>query len=357
MSSEWRITNKDVTFGDSTSPLLIRHSLFATRPSLRQEFMTKPSLADYLQLHFIVLIWGFTAILGKLLEPLDASAVVLFRTALAVLGMGFVLYVRRQSAAVPSADRWRLLATGGVIALHWVLFFLAARIANVSVCLAGMATSSLWASVLEPLLLRRRVRLVEVILGAVVMAGLYLIFRFEFDKVVGLAVAVISAMLSSLFTIINSRFTQRYDALVISFYEMMGASVGAFGLWLVVRFLNPLGVSRAGQYVPDTPVQWLWLLVLSLVCTVYAYSAGVRLLRKFSPYMAILTVNLEPVYGILLAVLIFGDTERMTPGFYLGTLVILAAVLTYPFLNHRLNRRAPTKSTTVPADVPTPGGL
>ncbi|GAB3017167.1 DMT family transporter [Spirosoma pulveris] len=306
----------------------------------------KASLTDYFQLHFIVLIWGFTAILGKLLVPLDSSAVVLFRTLLAVFGLGIVLFVRRQSIQVSSTDRWRLLATGCLIGLHWVLFFLAARLSNVSVCLAGMATSSLWASVLEPLLLRRRVRLVEVALGAVVMAGLYLIFRFEFDKVVGLAVAVSSAMLSSLFTIINSRFTHKYDALVISFYEMAGALLSALILWLAVQQFDG-SVGSLVQYTPQTPMQWLWLLVLSMVCTVYAYTVGVSLLRKFSPYLAILTVNLEPVYGILLAVLIFGDTEHMTSGFYIGTLVILLAVLTYPFLN----RQKPATTTPTGGDL------
>jgi drug/metabolite transporter (DMT)-like permease len=305
-----------------------------------------PSFTDYLQLHFIVLIWGFTAILGKLLAPLDASAVVLFRTLLAVVGMGVVLLWRRQSLLVSPSDRWRLLATGGLIGLHWVMFFLAARLANVSVCLAGMATSSLWASVLEPLVLRRRVRTIEVVLGAVVMAGLYLIFRFEFDKVIGLAVAVFSAMLSSLFTIINSRFTHRIDALVISFYEMIGATAGALVLWLLTWTNDPLDVNHVVQYMPDSAMQWLWLLVLSLVCTVYAYTVGVGLLRKFSPYMAVLTVNLEPVYGILLAVLIFGDTERMTLGFYGGTLVILAAVLAYPFLNSRFTKTKATLPTS-----------
>lgn len=295
----------------------------------------RPSLTDYLQLHFIVLIWGFTAILGKLLQPLDSSAVVLFRTLLAVIGMGAVLWFRKQTIQVDSTDRWRLLGTGAIIALHWVLFFLAARIANVSVCLAGMATSSLWASVLEPLVLRRRVKLIEVVLGAVVMAGLYVIFRFEFDKVAGLAIAVFSAMLSSLFTIINSRFTHRYDALVISFYEMAGAVLGALALWISVRMAGSTGANMVVHYVPETPLQWLWLLILALVCTVYAYSVGVRLLRKFSPYMAVLTVNLEPVYGILLAVLIFGNDEHMTSGFYIGTLIILIAVLAYPFLNNR----------------------
>ena len=301
----------------------------------------KPTLTDYLQLHFIVVIWGFTAILGKLLEPLDSSAVVLFRTVLAVLGLGVVLIIRKQNLHVSPADRWKLLATGGIIGLHWLLFFAAARLANVSVCLAGMATSSLWASLLEPLLLRRRIRLIEVVLGAVVMAGLYLIFQFEFDKVGGLVVAILSAMLSSLFTIINSRFTHRYDALVISFYEMGGALVGAFGLWLAVRATDPMAVDHVVQYVPDSSLQWVWLLILSLVCTVYAYTMGVRLLRKFSPYMAVLTVNLEPVYGIVLAVLIFGNSERMTTGFYFGTLVILAAVIAYPIWNSRL-----TKATT-----------
>jgi drug/metabolite transporter (DMT)-like permease len=307
----------------------------------------KASLTDYFQLHFIVLIWGFTAILGKLLQPLDPSAVVLFRTLLAVIGLGVVLTIRRQNLRVTTADAWGLLGTGGLIGLHWVLFFLAARLSNVSVCLAGMATSSLWASVLEPLLLRRRVRPVEVGLGAAVMAGLYLIFRFEFDKVVGLGVAVGSAMLSSLFTIINSRFTHRYDALVISFYEMAGALLGAIVLWLLVRQLNAQETGVIVQYVPQTALQWLWLFVLSMVCTVYAYTVGVSLLRKFSAYLAILTVNLEPVYGILLALLIFGDTEHMTSGFYIGTLVILIAVLAYPFLGGQ----KPTNTTPTGGDL------
>lgn len=321
--------------------------LLDTRSSFLSPMQKKASLTDYFQLHFIVLIWGFTAILGKLLVPLDSSAVVLFRTLLAVLGIGIVLLVRRQSIQVSSTDRWRLLATGGLIGLHWVLFFLAARLSNVSVCLAGMATSSLWASVLEPLLLRRRVRLIEVALGAVVMAGLYLIFRFEFDKVIGLTVAVSSAMLSSLFTIINSRFTHKYDALVISFYEMAGALLSALALWLAVQQFDGSVSGNVTQYTPHTSMQWLWLLVLSLVCTVYAYTVGVSLLRKFSPYLAILTVNLEPVYGILLAVLIFGDTEHMTSGFYIGTLVILVAVLAYPFLN----RQKPVTTTPTGGDL------
>ncbi|MEZ0543044.1 DMT family transporter [Fibrella arboris] len=305
-----------------------------------------PSFRDYLHLHFIVLIWGFTAILGLLLEPLGAPALVALRTGLAALGLVVVLRVRpdlalqgnvpgRQTGAVDApahqqaTDQWALLATGGLIAVHWFAFFWAARLANASVCLAGMATSSLWASALEPIILKRRVKALEVVMGVVVMSGLYLIFRFEFDKVAGLAVAVFSAMLAALFTIINSRFAQRHTSLVIARQEMIGAfltSVVLCGVYIAV--VHP----PMAELFPQRAGQWLWLFILAFVCTVYAYTAGVSLLRKFSPYMAILTVNLEPVYGILLAVLIFNDRERMTAGFYLGTLVILLAVLAYPFL-------------------------
>nr|WP_293838944.1 DMT family transporter [uncultured Arsenicibacter sp.] len=299
----------------------------------------KPKLYDYLHLHFLVVIWGFTAILGLLLDPLNAPAVVAYRTLLASAGLALVVYVRNKDGfTVMAADRWRLLGTGVIIAVHWLAFFGAARLANASVCLAGMATGSIWTSLLEPLLLRRRVRPVEVVLGVVVMFGLYLIFRFAFDKVLGLSVAIFSAMLASLFTIINSRFARRIPALTMSFYEMTGAFLtsGLFLLLFYLTVINDAGVTdklSVNQYfVPSSGSQWLWLAVLAGVCTVYAYTASMSLLRKFSPFAVNLTVNLEPVYGILLAVLIFKDKERMTPGFYIGTLVILAAVLAYPII-------------------------
>lgn len=308
----------------------------------------KPTFLDYLHLHFLVVIWGFTAILGLLLEPLASPALVMYRTLLASLGLAGVLLFRQQGIGVNAADRWRLLGTGALIAIHWLAFFGAARLANASVCLAGMATGSIWTSLLEPLLLRRRVRLIEVVLGVVVMVGLYLIFRFAFDKVIGLLVAIFSAMLAALFTIFNSRFAQRINALTMSFYEMSGAFLTAAIFLIMYQLVLQVSDSpEAGRAIdvraallPTQPIQWLWLLILSLVCTVYAYTASMSLLRKFSAFAVNLTVNLEPVYGILLAVLIFKDKERMTPGFYMGTLIILAAVLAYPYLNRqkRLNK-------------------
>jgi drug/metabolite transporter (DMT)-like permease len=305
----------------------------------------KPALRDFLQLHLIILIFGFTAILGLLIS-LPTPVLVLWRTGLAAVGIGIFLKGRKEKGADRRAEGKKdfnslfrspfsflpLLLTGSLVAAHWLLFFGSARVSTASVCLAGIATTSLWTSLLEPIFTRSRVRPLEVGLGGVVILGLYLIFRFEFDHALGLAMAVASAVLAALFSVLNGRFTQRHDPLVITAWEMTGAFLTtllflpAYATWLVPG--EPLQVVPAGW-------DWLWLGLLAGVCTVYAYAASVRLMRKFSVFVINLTLNLEPVYGIVLAYLIFGERERMTTGFYAGTLVILAAVLAYPLLSRK----------------------
>ncbi|MFN4146827.1 MAG: DMT family transporter [Runella sp.] len=288
---------------------------------------TKATFADYLHLHFLVLIWGFTAILGKLISPeLSRVSLTFFRTLLAAAGLAVVLWLWKEWKKVPFRSRIQMLGVGVLMGLHWLTFFASAHVSSASVCLAGMSTTSLWTSLLEPLANRRRVQALEVFLSLVVMVGLYLIFRFQFDQAWGLLLALISAFLAAIFTISNSRFVKNYPPLLINFYEMAGANLGmlvgliGIGLWQ--------GLSRP-QLLPTT-TDWLWLLILALVCTVYAYSAGIALLRKVSPFTFNLTVNLEPVYGIGLAYWLLG--EQMSSGFYVGTLVILMAVLAYPML-------------------------
>ena len=289
---------------------------------------------DYLRLHWIVFLWGFTAILGKLIT-LPAVEIVFYRTALAAVTLGALLTWRRRWRRLPAATAGRLLLTGAVIAAHWILFFAAARVSNVSVCLAGMATGSLWTSLLDPLLTRRRLEIFEVTLGGVVLAGLYVVFRFETDHALGLAMAVASALLSALFTIFNSQFARHHPPLLITQWEMMGAwaSVALF-LPFYGAYLTP------GGSVDWVPRGWdlLWLAVLALVCTVYALAVSVALMRRFTAFAVNLAVNLEPVYGIALAALIFHEHARMTSQFYLGTALIMVAVLAYP-AGHYLRRR------------------
>jgi drug/metabolite transporter (DMT)-like permease len=294
-----------------------------------------PSLKNYLHLHLIVLIWGFTAILGLYIS-IPAVELVFYRTLLASILLGIVLAWQRKEVWVGSRTITAMIATGLLIGLHWILFFAAARVANASVCLAGMATSSLWTSFLEPVVYRRSVQGLEIFLGLVVIAGLYVVFHFELDHALGLGMAVGSAMLASLFSVINSRFSVRHDSQIITFYEMIGAFICTVLLFpLYTRFFTTDGQLHLQVTYTDV----LCIVILAGICTVYAYSAAVALMRQFSPFAMNLTINLEPVYGILLAFFLIGKKEQMTPGFYLGTLIILFAVLAYPFLNKRFPQK------------------
>lgn len=283
---------------------------------------------DYLQLHFIVLLWGFTAILGVLIS-IPAVEIVFFRTLMACAALAILLYLRKRNFALGALPVLKMLLTGLLIAGHWILFFAAARVATVSVCLAGIATATLWTSLLEPIATRRRIRSYELALGLLIMLGLYMIFRFEFNHALGLSMAVASAFLASGFTVINGEFTKKHNGYMVTFYEMLGACL-AIALFFPV-YKNTFAPGHALSLAPQ-PLDWLWIGILALVCTVYAYSASVELQKKLSAFTVNLSVNMEPVYGIVLAVLIFKDAEKMSSGFYAGTAVILAAVLVYPVI-------------------------
>jgi len=298
-------------------------------------------LKDYLRLHFIVLLWGFTAILGKLIS-VPPVELVFWRTLLAASGLAVLLVVRRQPWRVAGAEVVKMLGIGVLVAAHWITFFLAARLSSVSVCLAGLATLALWTSLLEPLVLWRRVRLYEVGLGLLTMVGLYLVSQAELDQMAGLLVAILSAGLSALFSVFNSKLVKRHTPFQLTLYEMTGACLSIVLFMPVYSryFTEGRGLQLAWQ-----GYDWLWLLLLAGVCTVYAFSSSVELMKRISAFVVNLTINLEPVYGILLAVLMytlhipgFGQ-EKLSTGFYLGTVVILLSVLIHPVLDQWVKRR------------------
>lgn len=289
----------------------------------------------YLHLHFIILIWGFTAVLG-LLITIPVVETVFYRTLLSCAALGVLLYFRKRNFRLGQKQIWQILGTGALIAAHWILFFGAARVANASVCLAGMATCSLWTSMLDPLMTKRKLQLYEVILGLVVIVGLYVIFRFEFDYALGLAMAIVSAILASVFTIINSKLTKVYNPYMITFYEMGGACLSIVLFFPFYAYF--MAESGSLQLLPSQN-DWLYLLILALICTVYAYSASVELMQHITAFAMNLTTNMEPIYGIILAVIIFGESEKMTPAFYTGTSIILLSVLAYPVINRYRNRK------------------
>ena len=289
------------------------------------------STKDYLNLHFVVFLWGFTAILGKLVT-IPPVEMVFYRTLLAAFGMGALMLARRESFGVSGTDVIKLLLTGSVVAMHWLTFFVSINISNPSTALVGFATCSLWAALLEPIVKRQKIQIVEVLLGVVVMAGLYIIFSFDFQYPLGLFFGILSGVTVAIFGVINSLFVKRMRSSVITFYEMSGACL-SIALFFPYYQTN---LTPDGQLHLNPPaIDWLWIAILAFVCSVYAYAVSIELMKRLSVFFIQLSLNLEPVYGIILALLIFGKSEVMAWTFYLGTAIIIAAVLTYPLLKSK----------------------
>lgn len=297
--------------------------------------MQTGSIKDYLLLHFIVLIWGITSILGLLIS-LPALELVFYRTLLASLGVAILMVWRKQSMWVPPAQLIKIVGVGILISLHWIFFFWSAKVSTASVCLAGMATTSLWTALVDPIINRKKIKWYEVALGLLVISGLVVIFQFESGYWLGLSLALLSAFLSALFSVFNARLTFRHTPYQITLYEMGAASL--FALLFMPIYSEFLNEGAPIQWA-WTGLDWLWMLILSGICTVYAFSVSVELMKRVSVFTINLTINLEPVYGILLAVLVFGEKEKMTPQFYLGALIILISVLIYPVINYWNKRK------------------
>lgn len=284
-------------------------------------------MRDYLQLHLVVLSWGFTAILGKLitLPPLDVTV---WRTGLAVVGFALVALALRKDLRLPRGEILRLFGTGCIVGWHWVLFFLAARLGTASVCLAAMPTCMLWCSLIEPLMDgSRRWRMSELLAGCVMVGAVWLIYQVELRYWQGFTVALIAALMAAVFAVINKQVTHRYHFSVLSFYQMLGAFTACV-------FTLPLVEHRALALLPSG-ADFGWLLVLSMVCTVGGFGGYVDALRRVSVFTANMIYNMEPVYGIVLAALILGDKEKMSGGFYVGAFIIVAAVVLMPLLSRR----------------------
>ncbi len=293
--------------------------------------MQKDRLSNLLHLHFIVFIYGFTAILGKLIS-LDSLSLVWYRMGSASLFiLGYILLSKFKLRITTKTFMWLTFA-GIVVALHWVTFFLAIKVSTVSVALAMMSTGAFFTALLEPILYKRKVISYEVLFGLLVMVGLYLIFRVEPSYSYGIVIALISAFLAALFSIVNAQLVKENKPSIISFYEL---GIGTLFLSLLLAL--------QGNFTPEFFVlkvsDWWYLLILSLICTCYAFIASVKIMRVLTAYTVMLTNNLEPVYGIILAWLFFGSEEQMNPLFYIGALIILATVIANGILKHKASKK------------------
>ena len=281
--------------------------------------MLSDNSKSYLHLHLIVFIWGFTAILGRLIT-LDALPLVWFRMLFAVVFILAYIKIKKIPIVISKKIILKFLVAGLIIALHWFTFFRAIKVSNVSITLACLSTGAFFTSLIEPIFFGKKIVWYEIFFGLIVVFGLSIIFNVEGHYTEGIILALTSAFLSASFAVINSKFVKEYDPTVISFYELSGG-VLFFSIFLL--FTNSFNT----EFFQLTTSNFVYLLILSSVCTAYAFIASTAVMKFLSPYTVMLTINLEPIYGIILAVLIFKDKEQMSPAFYVGALIILITVI------------------------------
>ncbi len=285
-------------------------------------------------MHLAVLLWGFTGVLGRAIS-LDAPVLVWYRMLFTALLMAGILTYRKQWVKVPRRDVISLLIVGCLMGLHWVAFYGAIKFANATVALVCLSTASVFTSLLDPFVNKGKYDPKEVLLGLLALAGVYLIYQFQQFYGLGILFGVIAAILSSVFTVLNKRVAHKYPARTMVFYEMTTG-------WLFITLLLPLQFIffPATHFYPLSPSllgaewfhnDWLWLIILSLCCTVWSQSLALTALKKLSSFTVTLSVNLEPVYGMVLAFILYKENKDLDKGFYIGVGLILLSVLLQMF--------------------------
>ena len=281
-----------------------------------QDVRTK-SLMHY---HLIVFIFGFSSVMGALCS-LDAIPLVVYRMLLASLGLAVYFAIFHPTYFRLERSLWVKVILGGlIIGVHWVTFFHAIKVAGVSLTLSMMATGAFITAMIEPLINKRKILGYELLFGGLIAVGVGMIFQAEYEHLYGISIALLSAFLSSVFTILNTQLVKQGKAITLSFYELLVGAV--FGIGFVIFSGNyTLEAFELRQW------DWLWIILIAWVCTSYAFNISIKVMQHLSPFTVMLIINLEPVYGILLSLAIWGDEELMSFRFYLGFVIVLGAIL------------------------------
>ena len=281
-----------------------------------QDVRTK-SLIHY---HLIVFIFGFSSVMGALCS-LDAIPLVVYRMLLASLGLAVYFAIFHPTYFRLERSLWVKVILGGVIiGVHWVTFFHAVKVAGVSLTLSMMATGAFITAMIEPVINKRKILGYELLFGGLIAVGVGMIFQAEYEHLYGISIALLSAFLSSVFTILNTQLVKQGKAITLSFYELLVGAV--FGIGFVIFSGNyTLEAFELRQW------DWLWIILIAWVCTSYAFNISIKVMQHLSPFTVMLIINLEPVYGILLSLAIWGDEELMSFRFYLGFVIVLGAIL------------------------------
>jgi len=273
-----------------------------------------------LRLHAAVFLWGFTGVLGRLIN-LNEGLLVWYRMLITVVTLYVLMRVRGEVGRVPKSQRKQLFAIGGLIALHWCFFYGSIKYSNVSIALTCLSSAGLFTALLEPVMNKRRFVFQEILLGLVGIAGIYLIFHFDPQYKTGIILGLVCTVLSCLFSILNKNHVSYTAPKTMMLYELGGG-------WLLLTLAMPFYLyAFPTQQLWPSATDWMWLLLMSWLCTILGMDFSLQALQKVFAFPQNLTLNLEPVYGIILAFVVYKENKYLSDGFYLGFTLILGAVV------------------------------
>jgi drug/metabolite transporter (DMT)-like permease len=284
----------------------------------------------HLWLHLIILIWGFTGVIGKELGLLETTAVtiVFYRMLIGFISLFIVLRLLKHKIRITKKGLLATLGTGLIIAAHWITFFKAIQLSNISLALVFLSTTALFTSFIEPVILKRKFDIKESLMGVTIIVGIAVIANASSDYYIAIILALISALCAAFFSVINGKLVKDHDPKSITIFEMLGGFVG------VAMFFALSGELNATNLTIDLE-QFGYLFVLGSVCTAFAFLVGVELSKHLPIFTMNITINLEPIYAVILGLIFYPKTEVMPPGFYLGATIILGTI----FVNSILKRR------------------
>ena len=286
----------------------------------------------HLWLHLIILIWGFTGVIGKELGLLETTAVtiVFYRMLIGLISLFVVLQTLKHKIQITKKGLFSTLGTGLIIAAHWITFFKAIQLSNISLALVFLSTTALFTSFIEPLILKRKYDFKESLMGITIIVGIAIIANTSSDYYLAMILALISALGAAFFSVINGKLVQEHDPKSITIFEMLGGFIG------VAIFFSLTGELNTETLAIDWK-QFGYLFILGSICTAFAFLVGVELSKHLPIFTMNITINLEPIYAVILGLLFYPKTEVMPPGFYLGATIILGTI----FINALFKRKKP----------------
>ncbi len=279
-------------------------------------------------LHIIIVIWGFTGILGKLID-LNSIALVWNRMTIAFIALFTINQFRKLNTKFNFQHSAYYCFIGLIIALHWICFFEAIKLSTVSLALICLSSISLFTAILEPIIQKKKFLIYEIGLSIIVIIGIAIVFKYERNYSEAIFLSVLSAFFAALFTVLNHKLIQKkHKALSITTWEMFG---GAFAITIYLASRDQFDTS-----ILPNKNDIIYIAILALICTAFAFYASIEVMKKITPFTVNLSVNLEPIYSIILAIIIFGEEEKMSIEFYIGSIIIISSILANTIIKERV---------------------